>query len=120
MAENVLSFSKKVEDKPTTVADKKPQVYHLITGEDILGIDKGVVDQKNIITINKPVRIIIVPGAGGQAQMAFLPVSPFGDVTTLKLDDTHVLWQVEANAQIEAEYKKQFSKIILPGLVMPT
>lgn len=121
--QNVLSFGpKKVIDKPI-ISDKTIIVLKLITGEDILGVvSSKKFGEKNMITIDSAARIVIIPTQQGHS-MAFVPLSPFSDSKTLVVDEDHVVYQFEANAQITAEYKKTFSGVIspvVPGLVIPT
>lgn len=122
----VVAFGKPITDKPT-VMDKTPELIKLITGEDIIGNvvvgnATNATNRVNTLTIENPVRIVIIPQPGGQPNMAFMPVSPFGETKKLVVDENHVVYRLQVNKQIEAEYKRTFSGLVtpvIPDLIVP-
>lgn len=110
-----------VGDKTQT--KNSPELFHLITGEDIVATYAHTSGNKDDFVIENPVRLVMVPDNSGRTNVMFVPFCPFSDSKKFSLSYAHVLYRTDVTPQLAAEYNRFTSKIIqpvIPGLVVPT
>ena len=107
----------------TAVGEKKEdiRIINLITGEQLLA--KAIEANITSLTIENPVRIIIVPNKmdPGAPQIAFGPWAQFTKEKRFTLQWAHIIASYEAIDQFKTQYRSMFSGIITnqKNLILP-
>lgn len=89
------------------------EVFRVVAGEEIIGDVKD--DGGDLIVVENPAVIAVMPGEDGSMQVRLGPMSPSTDDTRFTIDKSNVLYRVTPKSDLLNYYNQIFGS----GLIMP-
>ena len=89
------------------------EVLRIVAGEEIIGDVKD--DGGDLIVVENPAVVAVVPAQDGTMQVRLGPLSPSSDDTRFALDKSNILYRVTPKTDLLNYYNQIFGS----GLIMP-
>jgi len=81
------------------------KIVKLITGDEVVA---NVSKDKGVFTLKNPTRIMVT-----QEGVAMMPLCPFTDEDNIKIKESHVLYELEAEIEVKNAYNSKFGSGIV-------